>query len=189
MSVVYDKYYQTERLFGEPYPELIDFFKEYTKKGKLLDLGCGQGRNAITLARMGYEVTGIDISKVGIAQMNKIGEAENLKLLGKVADLYTFDQLQEYDITLLDSLFHFAKKDKKKELELLQRICSQMKNKSLIVICMQDTGDKVQTLKQAIRLKKKPLKKLVDKNFNYTFIDQVSGHRSTTKYRMVIMEK
>lgn len=29
MTVTYDKYYQTENLFGEPYPELIEFFAEY----------------------------------------------------------------------------------------------------------------------------------------------------------------
>lgn len=37
MPVTYDKYYQTENLFGEPYPELIEFFAEYPRKGKVLD--------------------------------------------------------------------------------------------------------------------------------------------------------
>ncbi len=76
MTASYDKHYQTENLFGEPYPELIDFFTAYPERGKLLDLGYGQGRNAIPLARMGYEVTGIDISRVGIEQMNKVVRAE-----------------------------------------------------------------------------------------------------------------
>jgi len=37
----YDTYYETEALFGEAYAELIDFFKQYEPKGKLIDLGCG----------------------------------------------------------------------------------------------------------------------------------------------------
>lgn len=41
MTVTYDKYYQTENLFGDPYPELIKFLTDYPKKGKVLDLGCG----------------------------------------------------------------------------------------------------------------------------------------------------
>ena len=74
----YDKYYEVEDLFGEPYPELIDFFRRYEPKGKMIDLGCGQGRDLIYLARLGYIVTGIDNSKVGIDQMNSISEKEGL---------------------------------------------------------------------------------------------------------------
>ena len=47
MTTSYDKHNRNENLFGEPYPELIKFFSNYPKRGKLLDLGCGQGRNAI----------------------------------------------------------------------------------------------------------------------------------------------
>ncbi len=32
MTVTYDKYYQTENLFGEPYLELIEFLAKYPKK-------------------------------------------------------------------------------------------------------------------------------------------------------------
>ncbi len=38
MAVAYDKYYQTEHLFGNAYPELIDIFSEYSVNGKVLDL-------------------------------------------------------------------------------------------------------------------------------------------------------
>lgn len=70
MKVAYDKYYQTENLFGKPYPELIKYFSTYPKQGKVLDLGCGQGRDSIPIARLGFDVTGIDNSRVGIEQMN-----------------------------------------------------------------------------------------------------------------------
>lgn len=35
--------------------------------GKALDVGAGQGRNAVWLAQQGWDVTGIDISEVGLA--------------------------------------------------------------------------------------------------------------------------
>jgi SAM-dependent methyltransferase len=33
------------------------------KKGRLLDIGCGAGRNAVPLARMGWDVLGTDLSR------------------------------------------------------------------------------------------------------------------------------
>ena len=188
MSVAYDKYYETENLFGEPYPELINFFAEYTNKGKLLDLGCGQGRDAIALARLGYSVTGIDNSKVGIEQMNQIGKDESLNLVGQVDDIYTFDRFTEFDIVLLDSMFHFAKKDKEKEVGLIKKIISDIRNGSLMAVCIQDTGDKVQILNEAIGYKNK-VKRLFDKKFKYAFEDSESGHKSETDYRMIVVEK
>ena len=110
MAVAYDNYYVTENLFGEPYPELIAFFSKISKKGKVLDLGCGQGRDAIALARLGFEVVGIDNSKVGIDQMNRMAKTENLAVSGIVFDIYEFNTYVNYDIVLLDSMFHFEKK-------------------------------------------------------------------------------
>lgn len=188
MKVTYDKYYQTEDLFGEPYPELIEFLAEFPGRGKILDLGCGQGRDAIALARLGYSVTGIDQSKVGIDQMNQIGQAENLNLVGRVGDIYTFDRFSQFDIILLDSMFHFAKKDKEKEIKLVKKIVSKIKKGSLVIVCIQDTGGKVQILNQAIDFEK-PLRRLVERRFLYTFEDQKNRHKSETAYRIIVIEK
>lgn len=188
MTVTYDKYYQTENLFGEPYLELIDFFTEYCKKGKVLDLGCGQGRDAIALARLGYAVTGIDCSKVGIEQMNKIGQVENLNLIGQVDDIYVFDHFGEFDIILLDSMFHFTKKDKEKEIRLIEKIVKDVRSGSLIVVCIRDTANKVEILNQAIDVEGK-LNRLKDVNFKYVFEDKFSGLKSATDYRMIIVER
>lgn len=185
MKATYDKYYLTANLFGDPYPELMEFFTKYPKKGRVLDLGCGQGRNAIALARLGYSVTGIDISKVGIDQLNQIGQSEKLNLIGQIGDIYTFNQLVDFDIVLLDSMFHFAKKDKEKEIGLIKRIVSALRIGSLLVICIQDTVKKVQILNRAIDIEQRQ-KRLVDKSFNYIFKDK--KHQSESPYRMLIIE-
>lgn len=187
MKVSYDKYYQTVNLFGEPYPELIEFMADYPNKGKVVDLGCGQGRDAIPLARLGYTVTGIDNSKVGIDQMNTTAKIESLDLEGQVKDVYSFDRFNEFDIVLLDSMFHFNKKDKEKEVGLIKRIVSEIKNGSLLVVCIQDTGNKVQILNQAIDFEKE-FSRLADKKFTYTFEDN-DRHKSVTDYRMIVVEK
>lgn len=35
-----------------------------------MDLGCGQGRDVLFLGRIGYRVIDVDISDVGIQQLN-----------------------------------------------------------------------------------------------------------------------
>lgn len=188
MKVNYDKFYQTENLFGDPYPELVDFFIEYPRRMKVLDLGCGQGRDAIALARLGYSVTGVDHSTVGIAQMNQIGKNEGLALIGLVTDIYSFDRVSEFDIVLMDSMFHFAKKDKEKEVGLIKKVISEIKTRSIVVFCIQNTGDKVQSLNNAIDFEKRR-KRLADREFKYLFEDSESGNKTETDYRMIAIEK
>lgn len=188
MKVSYDQYYQTANLFGEPYPELIRFLADHPQKGRLLDLGCGQGRDALALARLGYAVTGVDHSQVGIEQMNQIGAAEKLNLTGLVGDLYAFDSYEEFDFVLLDSMFHFAPKDRAKEVGLIEQIVANLKKGALLLVCIQDTDHKVKTLHQAIDAQG-ALLRLADTSFTYLFEDRDSGHRSETPYRMVVAQK
>lgn len=187
MTNQYNKYYQTENLFGNPYPELIAFFAEFPERGNVLDLGCGQGRDAISLAHLGFDITGIDNSKVGIAQMNQIAKLENLPLKGIVKDIYKYKDFDTYDFVLLDSMFHFAKKDLKKETEFIQTILTKVKKGCMVVVCIQDTAKKVAILNETIETKK-PVERILDKKFTYTFEDTESKHVSKTEYRMIVVK-
>lgn len=184
----YDAYYKTEDLFGEPYPELIDFFRTRPRRGRVLDLGCGQGRDAIAIARLGYEVVGIDNSTVGIDQMMSGAERERLNVLGKVCDIYDFVEFQDFDFVLFDSMFHFAKNDKEKETGLIKRTVENVETGCVIINCIQDIGDKVKIYNASIDFDN-TLERLSDMKFKYTWEDKASGHRSTTDYRMLIVRK
>jgi SAM-dependent methyltransferase len=60
----------------QPTALLVDAVKD-RRPGKALDIGMGQGRNAIFLARQGWDVTGFDPSDEGVrqaqAQARKLG--------------------------------------------------------------------------------------------------------------------
>lgn len=47
---------------------------------KALDVGAGMGRNALHLARLGWDVTGIDLSAQGLAVMRSGAEKAGLKV-------------------------------------------------------------------------------------------------------------
>lgn len=124
---IYDEYYKKQDYFGKPYKGFIDFFENYEPKGKVLDLGCGQGRDALALARSGYIVEGVDISKVGIDQMLQTAEEEGLDVKGEVGDIYSYPISNDVDIVLLDSMLHFYKNDLERETMLVKRILSELK--------------------------------------------------------------
>ncbi|MGB5628851.1 MAG: class I SAM-dependent methyltransferase [Woeseiaceae bacterium] len=64
------------------------------KKGKVLCLAEGEGRNAVHLARQGFTVTAVDSSKVGLAKANKLARESGVSIQTVLADLadYTIEE-------------------------------------------------------------------------------------------------
>lgn len=48
---------------------------------KLVDIGCGKGRNAVYLAKAGYEVFGMDYVQQALDEAEKLGEENNVSSL------------------------------------------------------------------------------------------------------------
>jgi tellurite methyltransferase len=83
MSYVnYDTIYTENRQYFGEHPEnlLKDYYSLCDKRGRILDIGIGQGRNARFLLKYGYGVDGIDSSKVAIDDLNKEVKKESLDL-------------------------------------------------------------------------------------------------------------
>jgi SAM-dependent methyltransferase len=59
--------------------------------GRALDLACGEGRNAIWLARRGWSVTGVDYSEVAIERARKLAAAEGVEVEWICADVTSYE--------------------------------------------------------------------------------------------------
>ena len=57
--------------------------------GRALDLACGEGRNAIWLASLGWQVTGVDFSDVAIERARKLAGSRSVQVDFRVADVST----------------------------------------------------------------------------------------------------
>ncbi|MEW6719381.1 MAG: class I SAM-dependent methyltransferase [Thermodesulfobacteriota bacterium] len=89
-------------------PEVMEFLRA-VPPGKALDLGCGTGTNAMTLARHGWRVTGIDFTPAAIRAARRKAAEEGLEVefrVGDVTDLRSLPGGYDYalDIGCLHSL-------------------------------------------------------------------------------------
>jgi tellurite methyltransferase len=78
----YDETYtRTEDYFGtEPEALLENYYHRLDKSGRILDIGVGQGRHALFLARKGFTVDAIDPSKVAIETVSGRTTEEGLSI-------------------------------------------------------------------------------------------------------------
>ncbi len=91
-------------------PEFSDFFGNMALTGlQALDLGAGEGRYAVYLARRGCAVTAVDFSASGLNKLKAIAGREQLSIVTELRDLenYAFKQAA-HDVvvaaTILDHL-------------------------------------------------------------------------------------
>jgi tellurite methyltransferase len=108
----YEKLYAEQGdVCGDPFPDFVRFFDELLPDRSVLDLGCGQGRDALVAARRGHRVVGVDLSATGVRQMVQEAEREGLSVVGIVADIVSFEPDDSFDVVVLDRVLHMLPDD------------------------------------------------------------------------------
>ena len=91
---MWDKKYSTdEYVYGKEPNEFLREMSGRLKKGRVLCLAEGEGRNAVWLARQGFSVTAVDASKVGLAKAARLADEFDVTIETVTADLaeYTIE--------------------------------------------------------------------------------------------------
>ena len=75
---------------------------------KVLDLGCGIGRNALYLAKLGFSVSAFDLSAEGLSQLKQTAQAENVNIDPMLGDMLQLPYVSGYFDCLLafHSIYH-----------------------------------------------------------------------------------
>ena len=95
-----------------------------SRGSKILELGCGNGRIAINLARLGYRVTGVDISPMLIEDAKRKAREYNVDVRFVVGDARKVDDLlkgKSFDAILFYWTTIIGYYDERTDLEVLRR--------------------------------------------------------------------
>jgi SAM-dependent methyltransferase len=86
-----ERYAAQELLWGvEPNRFLAEELGDVPARGRALDLACGEGRNAIWLAKRGWTVTAVDYSGVAIERARRLGAEQHVDVEWIEADVTGF---------------------------------------------------------------------------------------------------
>ena len=118
------------------------------KTDKILDLGCGIGRHAIALAKLGYNVSGLDFSK----DLIKIAR-DNAKKAGVKVNFFTGDMrnikiIKKFDVVicLFTTFGYFSKNE---NIKVLKQISKIIPNDGRVIIDMYDYKKVFEKFKKA----------------------------------------
>ena len=81
-----------------PEEKLKSDLKYFAESNKILDLACGDGRNAIFLAKMGYEVYAVDFSTEALNRLKYFAISERLEIVTKLMDITSKEDVSTLEI-------------------------------------------------------------------------------------------
>lgn len=90
-AAFWNKRYATDsHIYGESPNDFVAEMAGHIPAGPVLCLAEGEGRNAVHLATLGYQVTAVDHSEVGMAKARRLAQLRGVKIETIVADLEHF---------------------------------------------------------------------------------------------------
>ena len=110
------------------------------KPCKALDLGCGQGRNALFLVQHGFDVTAVDQNELSLEILQSIVEQEDLEMPVGLYDINSASIGQTYDFIVSTVVLMFLQADR------IPAIIQNMQEQISIggynlIVCAMDTED------------------------------------------------
>jgi SAM-dependent methyltransferase len=139
---VFDEAYTSRTapwVIGEPQPAIVALESRGSIRGRVLDAGCGTGEHTIHLARLGYQVRGIDSSEHAIEQARANAAKRNVAARFEVADALQLGDDPIYDTVVDSALFHiFDGGDRGRYVRSLYRACRP--DALVHVLALSDTG-------------------------------------------------
>ncbi len=112
---------------------VIDSVRYLPSNAKVLDIGCGEGRDSLFLAKCNFNVSAVDISEEGIRKLKKNSRKEKLKIKTDVSDVKSYLQdCEKFDAIIAMNILQFI--DQKNIFNVIEKIKSKTKPNGINVI-------------------------------------------------------
>ncbi|MBN2239289.1 MAG: methyltransferase domain-containing protein [Dehalococcoidales bacterium] len=96
---------------GKPSRDVVTA-ASFLKPGmKALDLGCGEGRNAVYLAQQGFITTASDISESGIEKLDSVCAELQLDITTSACDMREFIFKEPFDLIVNQGCLHLIRRE------------------------------------------------------------------------------
>ncbi len=82
----------------------------------LLDIGCGEGKDAVFFARCGYDVSAFDLTDAGIEKVKQLAKSANVTVNAFTADIDKYRLDSNYDIIYSSGVLHYIKPELRDEI-------------------------------------------------------------------------
>lgn len=83
---------------------------------RVLDLGCGEGRDSVFFAAQGFAVIGVDASRAGIAKARRLAEARGVRVSWLVGDMARLAYRGPFDLIYSCGSIHYVPRRKRARL-------------------------------------------------------------------------
>ncbi len=83
------------------------------KAYRVLDIGCGEGKDAVFFAKNGYIVSAFDASENGIKKARELAMQHRVNINFFQADINEYELNEEYDIIFSSGVFHYLKPNRR----------------------------------------------------------------------------
>lgn len=98
--------------FGNmPNSSITEYLKLFKREWNVLDIGCGEGKNSLYLASLGFNnIDAFDISQNAVDKLNRISKQRNFNINSWTQDLCAFRYEKKYDLIMSFGTLHFTEK-------------------------------------------------------------------------------
>ncbi len=118
-KTIYHNLYEQEAFYWglQPSELCYEVLKRYPPNGhvRLLEVGCGEGRDALFFARNGYEVTAFDIAQAGVDKVRWLSDKFNIYIRAFRADMMEYRLEEDYDIVYSSRSLHHIRQELRSE--------------------------------------------------------------------------